>query len=169
MVSIQTNMADAQDRQSIHFNEHHRVTNFKVGDSVLVHKDAYNNKPFTKFHHLWYGPFKIIETLGDQTYRLNSQLGNRRTNTFHVRRLKLYNHRQDNAYNVPHTDYKNKLHLIERVVRIFRNSTCEVQWSNAETWDTSIIPLHIIFNSEYRHLLDPYYNPSTQEITVTSS
>ncbi|CCD25382.1 uncharacterized protein NDAI_0F00630 [Naumovozyma dairenensis CBS 421] len=169
MVSIQTNMADAQDHQSIHFNKRHRVTNFKVGDSVLVHKDAYNNKPYTKFHHLWYGPFKIIEKMGDQTYRLNSQLGNRRTNTFHVRRLKLYHQRQHNSNNVPPTEYKNKLHLIERVVRTFRNSTCEVQWSNAETWDTSILPLHIIFNSEYRHLLDPYYDPVTKELTVTSS
>lgn len=52
MISIQTNMADAQDRQSIDFNKHHRPVDIKVGDRVLIHKDAYNNQTYTKFHHL---------------------------------------------------------------------------------------------------------------------
>ena len=155
MISIQTNMADAQDRQSIDFNKHHRPVDIKVGDRVLIHKDAYNNQAYTKFHHLWYGPFRVTEQVGPQTYRLNCRTNNRRTNTFHVRRLKLFYERA-NAPNVPPESYQHKLHLIESVVRTFANRTCEVRWSTAEIWDTSILPIATIFNSDYRHLLNRF-------------
>ena len=61
-------MCEAQDRQSINFNRHHREVDLKEGDFVMLHKDAYQPESGTKFHNLWSGPFRIIKKLSSETY-----------------------------------------------------------------------------------------------------
>ena len=60
---IQQNIPESQDRQSINFNRNYREVDFKEDDLVMLHKDIYLPKSGTKFHHLWYGPFRITKKL----------------------------------------------------------------------------------------------------------
>ena len=156
----QQNMSDAQDRQSINFNRHHREVDLKEGDLVMLHKDAYQPKPGTKFHHLWYGPFKILKKLSSESYKLDLKASHpRRHDTFNIKKLKPFHPRTTLLTNVPPNstqDITKSISNIEKVVEVFEDKTCEVRWNNAEVWDTSIIPVACILNSEMSYLLNPF-------------
>ena len=158
----QQKMAEAQDAYSIQFNREHRDTTFEVDDLVMVHKTAYNNGAYTKFHHLWYGPFRITEKLSDVTFKLelpDSTATTRRHATYNIKVLKRYFPRTNHTMNVPparHNEIKEQLGNIEKVIEVFRNRTCEVRWKNAEVWDTTILPVKWVQESNAKHLLRPF-------------
>lgn len=138
---------------------------FAVGDLVLIHKKAYNQEPHTKFNHLWFGPFKILQRIGTQNYKL--ELGKSRSqkhDTFNIKALRRYHPRNTLMVNVPSAtleEIATQLHHIERIIEVFYDNICEVRWSNAEVWDTTILPLNIILNSSWAHLLEPFKEGST--------
>ena len=161
----QYNMSEAQDRQSIQFNKKHRNIEFKEGEQVLLYKDAYVKGGARKFHHLWYGPFTIQKKLSPTTYKLNLGAKHpRKQDTFNIKYLRPYYYRVTLTHNVPPQNTKdimNSLAKIEKVVAVFDDQTCEVRWNHAETWDTSILPVDLILQSDKRYLLDPFVKNGT--------
>jgi transposase InsO family protein len=71
------------------YDNRQRNIQFKVGDLVMVFwpvpKQGVSNKLLPK----WEGPYKVINKLGDTTYRIENDNG--RTFAIHVQRLKKYN------------------------------------------------------------------------------
>ena len=76
-----------------------------------------------------------------------------------IKKLKPYHPRTTLLTNVlPNStqDITKSISNIEKVVEVFEDKTCEVRWNNAEVWDTSIIPVACILNSEMSYLLNPF-------------
>lgn len=149
----QQKMGEAQDAYSIQYNRDHRDTTFQVNGLVMVKKNAYNNGAYTKFHHLWYGPFKIIEKISDVAFKLelpDSAKKSRRHPTHNIKASKRYFPR------IQHNEIKEQLNQIEKAIEIFKDATCEVRWKNAEVCDTTIIPVQWVKDSTAAYLLRPF-------------
>lgn len=65
-------------------------TTFLRTSKVWVDKDAYSNGAYTKSHSLYYGPFKIIDKIGWQSYKLalSRSLGRYKYTSFNIKALK---------------------------------------------------------------------------------
>lgn len=66
-------MCEDQDRQSIHFNRCLREVDFKEGDLVLLNKEVHQPKSGTKFHNLWFGPFRNHQEIVIRNLQFRSQ------------------------------------------------------------------------------------------------
>ena len=61
---------------------------FSPGESVWLHSAAVPRGRSRKLHHPWKGPFKIMERLGEATYKITSLHGRRKSTIVHFDRLK---------------------------------------------------------------------------------
>ena len=116
-------MCEDQDRQSIHFNRCLREVDFKEGDLVLLNKEAHQPKSGTKFHNLWFGPFRIIKKLSSETYNLDLKASHpRRPDKFNIKKLKPYQPPTTLVKNRPPNstqDITRSISNIEKIIEVF--------------------------------------------------
>eukprot|EP00731_Ephydatia_muelleri_P009168 Em0004g1506a len=62
---------------------------FSPGELVWLHSTAVPRGRSRKLHHPWKGPFKVMERLGETTYKIKNLQGRRKTTFVHFDRLKL--------------------------------------------------------------------------------
>ena len=72
---IRTNLEDcwkqATEYQTKYYNAKHKPKQYNVGDEVLLSaKNIRTRRPSKKLDHRFLGPFKILELVGNQAYRL---------------------------------------------------------------------------------------------------
>ena len=81
----------ANDSQAKHYNKLHKEQTYKVGDLVmLATKNLKQKRPSKKLSHKFIGPFRIVDKVGAQAYRLLLPSTFRIHNTFHVSLLEPY-------------------------------------------------------------------------------
>ena len=61
---------------------------FSPGELVWLHSTAVPRDRSRKLHHPWKGPFKVMERLGETTYKIKNLQGRRKTTFVHFDRLK---------------------------------------------------------------------------------
>jgi hypothetical protein len=61
---------------------------FSPGELVWLHSTAVPRGRSRKLHHPWKGPFKVMERLGETTYKIKNLQGRRKTTFVHFDRLK---------------------------------------------------------------------------------
>eukprot|EP00731_Ephydatia_muelleri_P033930 Em0042g9a len=61
---------------------------FSPGELVWLHSTAVPRGRSRKLHHPWKGPFKVMEQLGETTYKIKNLQGRRKTTFVHFDRLK---------------------------------------------------------------------------------
>ena len=61
---------------------------FSPGELVWLHSTAVPLGRSRKLHHPWKGPFKVMERLGETTYKIKNLQGRRKTTFVHFDRLK---------------------------------------------------------------------------------
>ena len=88
-------MVAAQARQAIYADRGRGEGDLKVGEPVLVHKDFLltdeaRAQPSDKLRHRWFGPFKILQHVAPNAYRLELPTGCRSHPVFNVTALKRY-------------------------------------------------------------------------------
>ena len=77
--------------QTKHYNKTHQPQSYKVGDLVmLATKNLKQKRPSKKLSHKFVGPFRIVDIVGAQAYRLLLPSKYRIHNTFHVSLLEPY-------------------------------------------------------------------------------
>ena len=85
----------AKDAYSKHYNKKHLPKSYNVGDLVmLATKNLKQKRPSKKLSHKFIGPFKIIDKVGAQAYRLLLPSTYRIHNTFHISLLEPYHLRE---------------------------------------------------------------------------
>ena len=75
-------------RQKELYDERVHGEPFKPGDLVWLHSPAVPRGQSKKLHHPWKGPLKVIERLGESTYKIKSLQGRKKTQIVHFDRLK---------------------------------------------------------------------------------
>ena len=89
--------------QAHYYDLKHKPQTFATGDHVfLSSKYIANRRPSKKLDWKWLGPFKVIEPVGTQSYRLElSQEYGRLHNVFHVSLLELAMNRKGKTFAKP--------------------------------------------------------------------
>ena len=92
---LKDHLAKAQARMKLSADRLRTDTSFQVGDRVLLKLQPYAqssivNRPFPKLSMKYYGPFTILQKIGQAAYTLNSPDSSLLHPTFHVLQLKAY-------------------------------------------------------------------------------
>jgi hypothetical protein len=91
-------LREAQSKYVFQANKHRRaipLESFQPGDLVYVHRDnfippAMRNQPTRKFQERFYGPYKVIESVGSTSFRLQLPPKIRTHPVLHASQLKLH-------------------------------------------------------------------------------
>lgn len=94
MKLLQFHLLRAQNRMSQQANKHRSDRSFAIGDFVYLKLQSYRQhswrgQPFHKLLPKFYGPFKVLDRIGQTAYQLELHEGAGIHNVFHVSQLKL--------------------------------------------------------------------------------
>jgi len=146
LLEAHCNLLNAQRSMKHFYDRGHLHRGFEIGDEVFVSFDALppsrrDSKLSPLFHPQ---PFKIIEKIGNVSYRLKIPNGWRNHNVFHVSQLKPRSSKSRNISKEP-------LSVVD-MVRKYGQDLCLVHWSNSTSHEDSWVPASFI-SDEYPDLI----------------
>nr|GFB28374.1 putative reverse transcriptase domain-containing protein [Tanacetum cinerariifolium] len=123
IVQIKERMQAARDRQKSYDDLKCKPMEFQVGDKVMLKvspwKGVVRFGKRGKLNPSYVGPFKVLERIGDVTYKLDlPEELSRVHNTFHVSNLKKCHADEPLAVPLDGLHFDDKLHFVEEPVEI---------------------------------------------------
>jgi hypothetical protein len=93
--TIKQHLTTAQNRMKIYADSKRSERVFQVGDKVLLKLQPYAqktvvNRPYPKLAYKYFGPFTVLERIGQVAYRLELPPSSQVHNVFHVSQIKDY-------------------------------------------------------------------------------
>lgn len=90
---IKDNLIKAQARMKLYADQHRSERTLEVGDMVYIKLQPYRHTSLSIHHHLklhsrYYGPFRVLERIGQTAYKLLLLEGCQLHHTFHISQLK---------------------------------------------------------------------------------
>ncbi|GJY27639.1 hypothetical protein Tco_0403406 [Tanacetum coccineum] len=80
--------AKSKAKMEKYYNSKVRGTSFKPGDMVYHSNDASHAKDRRKLGPKWEGPYEVMESLGNEAYKLKERNGNELPRTWNICNLK---------------------------------------------------------------------------------
>ncbi|MDN6023375.1 MAG: hypothetical protein L0I32_06045 [Lactobacillus sp.] len=112
----QDNIVEAQRVQEHHYNLKRREHHYRCGDWVLVHREAYgHNSTYVKIQPVYYGPFKLVKDLGNNTFEVDLPKMNKKDRELNVQSFKPYQQPVDFLQRLPVTDLEIRSRITEIV------------------------------------------------------
>ena len=109
----------AAEAQAKHFNDKHTAKQYNVGDLVMLStKNLKLKVPTKKFAGKYAGPFKVIDAVGKQAYRLAFPANTLIHNVFHVSYLEPYKGREGEEHegSLPLADEEGQ-YVVEKILQ----------------------------------------------------
>lgn len=95
---LRTRLIKANQQMKKQYDKHHRDVTFEKGEQVLLaNKWLKSLRPKRKLDYRYRGPFKVLERIGANAYRIQLPKGSRAYNVFHVSMLEKYYPPSDKA------------------------------------------------------------------------
>ncbi|GJS94592.1 putative reverse transcriptase domain-containing protein [Tanacetum coccineum] len=123
IIQIKQRMQVARDRQKSYTDLNRKPMEFQVGDKVMLKVSPWKGVVYFgkrgKLNLRYVGPFKVLERVGDVSYKLElSEELSRVHNTFHVSNLKRCHADEPLVVPLDRLRFDDKLHFIEDPVEI---------------------------------------------------
>nr|GFB55599.1 putative reverse transcriptase domain-containing protein [Tanacetum cinerariifolium] len=134
IVQIKQRMQAARDRQKSYADLKRKPMEFQVGDKIMLKvspwKGVVRFGKRGKLNPRYVGPFKVLERVGDVSYKLNlpEELG-RVHNTFHVSNLRKCHADEPLAVLLDRLHFDDKLHFVEELVEIMDREVKQLKQS----------------------------------------
>jgi transposase InsO family protein len=138
--------------QATYYNRHRTPKSFAVGDMVyLVGKNIRTRRPSKKLDYKKFGPYKVLETIGKQAYRLDLPNTLRVHDVFHVSLLEMARARSGQVTTTPtpvevdnHEEWEVDEVLDSRIHR--GNLQYLVRWSGCSDSENQWLPADDVAN-----------------------
>lgn len=138
LTRTQDHIAKAQDILERNYNKSHRPPHeYKVGDKVLVHREAHTNKKkYAKLQPVYFGPYWIVKELGDNCFEVDMHMMSLKHRLINVKWLRPWQERNAAYPKVPPVT---TLQVIDRISEICSiagydsdQGTLDVFWSDCD-------------------------------------
>ena len=171
---VQDNLVKSQHQQEVHHNKHRSEINFKVGDWILLHKDAHgHDSKYYKIQPVYYGPFKLVKQIGSNAFEVDLPSMNKKDRVMNVKWFRKFLQADSGFPKVPPrtlAEAESRLHEIIGIAGIDEtNNSLDVYWRDCDPCHSSSIPVELFTKlpeSEQATLwnraraLDPKNHPS---------
>jgi hypothetical protein len=156
--SAKENLQAAQNQQKVYADRHRVEHSFEVGDLVFLRLQPYRQSSLKrsgaeKLKPKFYGPYRVIQRIGEVAYELELPEGSKIHNVFHVSCLKKAVGQQiSTSQELPPLDEEGQLELVpeeileQRECRLRRRiiRECLVRWSGLPVEDATWEGEHIL-------------------------
>ena len=143
LIQAQDNIVEAQRIQEVHHNKRRRFHRYKIGDMILLNKDANGINPqYYKIQPVFYGPYRLVRQENDNAFEVDLPIMNKRDRIINVEWFKPFTMPTYINRRVPQTDAEVKAR-IQEIVTIAGydkvNKTYDVYWKDSAPTHASTI------------------------------
>lgn len=139
----QDNIVEAQRKQEIGHNKKRREHTFKVGDFILLNRDAFgSNKQYYKIQPAFHGPFKLVKKINDNAFEVDLPSMNKKDRVMNVQWFKTFKPPAHIHWRVPETEAEVNYRIEEMTGIAGHNpteKTYDVYWKDSDPFHVTTI------------------------------
>lgn len=115
----QDQLVSNQQRTEFQVNKHRSPTSYKVGEKVLIHKDALvyqSSNTYSKLHPVYLGPYRLVKKLNDNAFEVDLPVTTKKHRTINVQWFKHYQERDERYPKTPPRTHREILARLSEIV-----------------------------------------------------
>jgi len=137
MHSVKDDLVQARKMQEKHHNRKRRFHNYRVGDKILLHRNAFgfDNSKYCKIQPVYFGPFKLVKKIGDNSFEVDLPKHNKKDRVLNIQWFKPFQEPRTLQFKAPTTDNEIRARINEMIgIGGFdtENDTYDVFWKDCD-------------------------------------